>query len=120
MIGGNVLDTRHQNLGNRAGQFGERILGSPYRVGTSDNDISALHAMGKFPKGVKVNHYLTDADAWFIKTNLRSDGMKYINRREVQFALDNEFDTENAKFKATQRYAFGWTDPRALFGSPGA
>ena len=98
----------------------ERILGSPYRVGTSDNDISALHAMGKFPKGVKVNHYLTDADAWFIKTNLRSDGMKYINRREVQFAMDNEFDTENAKFKATERYAFGWTDPRCLFGSPGA
>lgn len=98
----------------------ERILATPYRVSTSDNDINALHAMGKFPRGVKVNHYLTDLDAWFIRTNLREDGMKYINRRDVQFAMDNEFDTENAKFKATERYAFGWTDPRGLFGSQGA
>jgi len=98
----------------------ERILGTPYRVGTSDNDVNALRSMGKFPGGVKVNHYLTDTDAWFIRTNLREDGMKYISRKDVQFGVDNEFDTENAKFKATERYAFGWTDPRGLFGSPGA
>jgi hypothetical protein len=97
-----------------------RILQTQYRVGTSDNDVSALYAMGKFPGGVKVNHYLTDSDAWFIRTNLRQDGLKYFSRREKQFTMDNEWETENAKFKATERYSFGWTDPRALFGSPGA
>ena len=98
----------------------ERILKSPYRVGTADNDVNALHALGKFPKGVKVNHYLSDTDAWFIRTNLREDGMKCYNRKGVSFGVDNEFDTENAKFKATERYAFGWTDPRGIFGSVGA
>ena len=97
----------------------ERILQTPYRVGTSDNDINALKQMGKFPGGVKVNHYLTDSDAWFIKTNVQ-DGLKCFNRRAMSFAIDNDFDTENAKFKATERYSFGWTDPRAIFGSPGA
>jgi len=97
----------------------ERILMSPYRVGTADNDINALKQMGKFPGGVKVNHYLTDADAWFLRTNVQ-DGLKCFNRRAMSFGIDNDFDTENAKFKATERYAFGWTDPRAIFGSPGA
>ena len=96
----------------------ERILQTPYRVGTGDNDINALKQMGKFPGGVKVNHYLTDADAWFIKTNVQ-DGLKCFNRRAMSFAIDNEFDTENAKFKATERYAFGWTDPRSIYGSAG-
>lgn len=97
----------------------ERILMSPYRVGTADNDINALKQAGKFPGGVKVNNYLTDADAWFLRTNVQ-DGMKCFNRRAMGFAIDNDFDTENAKFKATERYAFGWTDPRSIFGSPGA
>ena len=97
----------------------ERILQTPYRVGTGDNDINALKQMGKFPGGVKVNHYLTDPDAWFLRTNVQ-DGLKCFNRRAMGFAIDNDFDTENAKFKATERYAFGWTDPRAIFGSPGA
>lgn len=97
----------------------ERILKSPYRVGTADNDVNALERMGKFPKGVKVNHYLTDADAWFIRTNV-PDGLKCFKRRAMQFTIDNDFDTENAKFKSTERYSFGWTDPRAIFGSPGA
>jgi len=97
----------------------ERILQSPYRVGTADNDVNALKQMGKFPGGVKVNHYLTDSDAWFIKTNVQ-DGLKCFNRRAMDFSIDNDFDTENAKFKATERYAFGWTDARSLFGSPGA
>lgn len=98
----------------------ERILGSPYRVGTADNDVNALRSTGKFPKGVTLNHYLTDTNAWFIKTNLREDGLKYYSREGVKFAVDGEFDTENAKFKATERYAFGWTDPRAIYGSVGA
>lgn len=97
----------------------ERILMSPYRVATANNDINALKAMGKFPGGIKVNHYLTDADAWFIRTNA-PDGMKYFERRADSFTQDDDFDTENAKYKATARYSFGWTDPRGLFGSPGA
>jgi len=97
----------------------ERILASPYRVGTADNDVNALRSMGKFPGGIKVNHYLTDADAWFIRTNA-PDGLKHFERRAMKFDIDNDFDTENAKFKATERYSFGWTDPRAIYGSPGA
>ena len=96
-----------------------RILKTQYRVGTADNDINVLNMMGKFPGGIKVNHYLTDTDAWFLRTNA-PDGMKHFVRRAPQFAIDNDFDTENAKFKATERYSFGWTDPRGIFGSPGA
>ena len=94
----------------------ERILQSPYRVGTANNDINALK--GKI-RGVKVNHYLTDPNAWFIRTN-SPDGLKGFQRRAMQFGIDNDFDTENAKFKATERYSFGWTDPRGIFGSEGA
>ena len=97
----------------------ERILMSDGRVGTANNDVNALKAMGKFPGGVKVNHFFTDSDAWFIRTNV-PDGMKYFTRRPMEFTIDNDFDTENAKFKATERYSFGWTDPRAVFGTPGA
>lgn len=97
----------------------ERILMTPNRVGTSDNDINALYRMGKFPGGIVVNHYLTDTDAWFLRTNA-PDGLKLFQRRAMQFATDNDFDTENAKYKATERYSVGWTDPRALYGSPGA
>ena len=94
----------------------ERILESPYRVGTANNDINALK--GKI-KGIKVNNYLTDSNAWFLRTNA-PDGLKGFQRRAMQFGIDNDFDTENAKFKATERYSFGWTDPRGIFGSPGA
>ena len=96
----------------------ERIMKSQYRVGTANNDISALISMGKFPEGIKVNHYLTSTTAWFVRTNV-PDGMKYFSRRDDTFTEDNDWDTENAKFKATARYAFGWSDPRALFGTPG-
>lgn len=97
----------------------ERILGTPNRVGTANNDINALRSLSKLPEGFVVNHYLTDENAWFIRTNI-PDGMKHFVRRGVEFAIDNDFDTENAKFKATERYSFGWTDPRAVFGTPGA
>lgn len=96
-----------------------RILKTVGRVGTDLNDVNALKEMGKFPGGVVVNHYLTDADAWFIRTDAR-DGLKYFSRRNDEFSTDNDFDTENAKFKATFRCSFGWTDPRGIFGSPGA
>lgn len=96
-----------------------RILKSTLRVGTADNDPNAIKDMGMFPGGVIINHFLTDSDAWFIKTNCPS-GPKYISRRKMQFAQDNDFDTENGKYKATERYSFGWTDPRGIFASPGA
>jgi len=97
----------------------ERILMSPLQSGNSNNDINALKSSGKFPGGVVVNHYLTDTDAWFIRTNV-SDGMKHLERRADNFSEDNDFDTNNLKYKATARYSFGWTDPRGLYGSPGA
>ncbi len=96
----------------------KRILGSDGRVGTDNNDLNAIKDMGLIPK-VIVNHYLTDTDAWFIRTNV-PHGMKYFERRGDQFDMDNDWDTENAKFKATARYSFGWTDPRGLYGSQGA
>ena len=96
----------------------KRILATDGRVATADNDLNALKTLGVIPK-VVTNHFLTDTDAWFIRTNVKN-GMKYFERRADEFGMDNDFDTENAKYKATGRYAFGWTDPRALFGSPGA
>lgn len=96
----------------------ERILKSQYRVGTPNNDISALVSMGKFPKGIKMNHYFTSTTAWFLRTNC-PDGMKHFVRQEDSFDEDNDFDTNNAKFKAQARYSFGNTDPRALYGTPG-
>ncbi len=96
----------------------KRILGADGRVGTDLNDPNVLKQMGLF-SDVVVNHYLTDTDAWFIRTNV-PHGMKHWERRADGFDMDNDFDTENAKYKATARYSFGWTDPRALFGSPGA
>jgi hypothetical protein len=96
----------------------KRILGADGRVGTDLNDPNVLKDLGIF-SNVVVNHYLTDADAWFILTNVK-DGVKYFERRGDQFEMDNDFDTENAKFKATARYSFGWSDPRAVYGSQGA
>lgn len=96
----------------------KRILGSEGRVGTDANDLNALKTMGAIPK-VVTNHYLTDVDAWFIRTDIK-DGLKYFERRADSFDTDNDFDTDNAKFKAMSRYSFGWTDPRAIYGSAGA
>lgn len=96
----------------------KRILGTDGQVYSADNTLNAIKAMGMIPE-VVVNHYLTDTDAWFIRTDV-PHGMKHFERRADAFEMDNDFDTENAKFKATARYSFGWTDPRGLFGSPGA
>jgi hypothetical protein len=95
-----------------------RILKSELRVGTANNDANVLKNMGMIPETI-VNHYLTDTDRWFIMTDVQN-GMKYFERRGDEFGMDEDFDTENAKYKATARYSFGWTDPRALFGSAGA
>jgi len=96
----------------------QRILMSDKRVGTGDNDLNAMKKMGILST-IVVNHYLTDTDAFFIKTDC-PDGMKYFERRAPAFQTDNDFDTENAKFKATFRASWGCTDKRSIFGSPGA
>lgn len=96
-----------------------RILKADGRTGTDSNDPNAVKDMGMFSNGPIINHYLTDADAWFILTDVKN-GLKYFERRGDQFEMDNDFDTENAKFKATARYSFGWSDPRSIFASPGA
>ena len=96
----------------------KRILETDGRVGTDNNDLNAIRTLGSIPN-IVTNHFLTDTDAWFIRTNVQN-GMKYLERRADSFDMDNDWDTENAKFKATARYAFGWTDPRALYGSAGA
>ncbi|MDE3022469.1 MAG: Mu-like prophage major head subunit gpT family protein [Pseudomonadota bacterium] len=96
----------------------KRILGTDGRVGTDNNDLNAIKTLGSVPK-VITNHFLTDTDAWFIRTNV-PHGMKYFERRGDQFDMDNDWDTENAKFKASARYSFGWTDPRGLYASAGA
>ena len=97
----------------------ERILHTDLRVGTADNDLNAIKSMGKIPQGFRVNHYLTDSDAWFLTTDC-PDGLIHFERRADDFTMDNDFDTENAKYKATGRYSFGHADPRGAFGSPGA
>lgn len=96
----------------------QRILKTDGRVGTDLNDLNALKTMGMIPE-IIVNHYLSDTDAWFIRTDVQN-GLKYFERRGDEFGMDEDFDTENAKYKATARYSFGWTDRRAIYGSPGA
>lgn len=96
-----------------------RILKSIGQPDVNNNNINALKAMGAFPDGVKVNHYLTDTDAFFIRTDV-TDGMRMFQRIEAEFAQDGDFDTSNLKYKGYERYSVGWTDPRALYGSPGA
>ena len=86
---------------------------------TADNTLNVLRAQGIFPRGVVMNHYFSDTDAWFIKTNC-PDGMKHYQRMAIEFGQDNDFDTKNAKAASIERYVFGWTDWRAVWGSPGA
>lgn len=95
----------------------QRILKTDQRVGTDLNDINALKQMGIIPE-VVVSHYLTDLDAWFLGTDV-TNGLKYFNRRGDEFGMDNDFDTENAKYKATFRASWGFTDPRCVYGNQG-
>lgn len=98
----------------------QRILKSALEYDTPNNAINALKSMGMFPDGIAVNHYLTDGDAWFIITDC-PDGLMYFQRRALELApAENDYDTENARFKSTERYVFKWGDPRGCFGSPGA
>lgn len=97
----------------------ERILKSALQNDTANNAVNAIRSMGLLPGGYVVNHYLTDTDAWFVKTDA-PDGMLGFQRQAFEFTQDNDFDTENAKAKGYERYSFGWTDPRGLYGSPGS
>ena len=96
----------------------DRILKSTLRVGTADNDINAIKNMGMVPQGYTVNHYLTDPDAWFIKTDA-PNGMKMFERVAYKTGFEGDFDTGNVRYKARERYSFGYSDPRGIFGSPG-
>lgn len=97
----------------------ERLLATVQRPGTADNDVNAIKSMGMLPDGWTVNHYLTDPDAWFIKTDA-PNGLKYFVRVPIKTKMEGDFDTGNVRFKARERYSFGVSDPRCIFGSPGA
>jgi len=97
----------------------ERLMKSTLRTGTADNDINAIKSMGMLPEGYSVNHYLTDVNAWFIITDA-PNGLKMFERSPIKTAFEGDFDTGNVRYKARERYSFGWSDPRGAYGSPGA
>ena len=97
----------------------DRLLESTLRPGSADNDVNATRNMGMLPQGYVVNHYLTDTDAWFIKTDAPR-GFLHFERMPMSTKMEGDFDTGNVRFKARERYSFGYSDPRTVFGSPGA
>ncbi len=97
----------------------ERVINSNLRSSTADNDLNAVKSMGMLPDGAVVNHFLTDTDAFFIKTDA-PNGFKYFNRAAIKTAMEGDFDTGNMRFKARERYSFGVSDWRCVFGTPGA
>ena len=97
----------------------ERLMKSAGRVGTADNDINAIKSMGMVPEGYVVNNFLTDTDAFFIKTDA-PNGLKHFVRAPIRTAMEGDFDTGNVRYKARERYSFGWSDWRGIFASPGA
>ena len=98
----------------------QRILKSDLRVGTADNDTNALRTMGMLPESYVVNHYLTDTDAFFILTDMTNTGLKMFQRRPLKTSMEPDFETGNMRFKASERYSFGFSDWSCIFGSPGA
>ena len=97
----------------------DRLLETPGRVSTADNDINAIRNMGMLPQGYAVNHFLTDTDAWFVKTDV-PDGFKHFERSPVATSMEGDFNTGNVRYKARERYSFGFSNPRAVFASQGA
>jgi len=97
----------------------ERLMKTQLRVGTSDNDINAVVSMGAIPGGYTVNNFLTDTNAWFIKTDV-PNGLKMFVRSPMTTGMDNDFDTGNARYKARERYSMGYSDSLGMWGSPGA
>ena len=97
----------------------ERLMKTVQRTGTADNDINAIKSMGLIPEGYTVNHYLTDTDAFFLLTDA-PNGLKMFNRSPIKTAFEGDFETGNVRYKARERYSFGFSDPRGIYGSPGA
>ena len=97
----------------------ERLMASAGRVGTADNDVNAIKSMGMIPQGYSVNNFLTDTDAFMIITDV-PNGMKHFERSPLTTKMEGDFDTGNVRYKARERYVFGVSDPRGIFGSPGA
>jgi len=96
----------------------DRLMNTQGRVGTADNDINAIKNMGMIPEGYVVNHYLTDTDAFFIKTDV-PNGLKHFSRSPIKTTMEGDFDTGNVRYKARERYVFGFSDPRGIYGSSG-
>jgi hypothetical protein len=96
-----------------------RLLETELRVGTTDNDINALKNNGSIPEGYAINHFLTDTNAWFLTTDV-PNGMKHFVRTPLATSMDGDFDTGNVRYKARERYSFGWSDPLGMYGSAGA
>jgi hypothetical protein len=94
----------------------ERLMKSPQRTGTADNDINAIASMGMIPQGYRVNNFLTDNDSFFILTDI-PNGLKHFVRSPIKTAIEGDFDTGNVRFKARERYSFGFSDPRCIFGN---
>jgi hypothetical protein len=97
----------------------KRLLDTELRVATADNDINAIKQMGAIPEGYTVNHFLTDPSAWFLTTDV-PNGMKHFVRTPLQNSMDGDFDTGNVRYKARERYSFGWSDPLGMWGSSGS
>ena len=96
-----------------------RLLETNLRVGTTDNDINALKNNGSIPEGYTINHYLTDTNGWYLTTDV-PNGLKHFVRSPLANSMDGDFDTGNVRYKARERYSFGWSDPLGMFGSPGS
>ena len=97
----------------------DRLLETPGRVGTADNDINAVKNMGMLPQGYAINHFLSDTDAWFLLSDC-PDGFKHFERSPISTSMEGDFDTGNVRYKARARYSFGYSNPRCVFGSQGA
>lgn len=96
-----------------------RLLETELRVGTNNNDINALKNNGSIPEGYAINHFLTDTNGWYLTTDV-PNGLKHFVRSPMATSMDGDFDTGNVRYKARERYSFGWSDPLGMFGSPGA
>jgi hypothetical protein len=96
-----------------------RLLETELRVGTADNDLNAIKSNGSIPQGYRVNHYLTDADSWYITTDI-PNGLKHFVRTAMTQSMDGDFDTGNVRYKARERYSFGVSDPLGMYACPGA
>jgi hypothetical protein len=97
----------------------KRLLDTELRVSTADNDINAIKQMGAIPEGYCVNHFLTDTNGWYLTTDV-PNGMKHFVRTPLQNSMDGDFDTGNVRYKARERYSFGWSDPLGMWGSSGS